>query len=75
MDITCAPSNQMNFEWLPMLTTSLRPMTDVTEKTELVPPERRQNKSKLCTPDGSFTFHLYTVADEPLVLTGDSSAA
>lgn len=36
-------------------------MTDVTEESELVP--KSQTNSRLCTPDGSFTFHLYTVTD------------
>lgn len=52
-------STQTSFEWLPNVDTSPMPMTDVTERTELVP----QTNNKLCTPDGSFTFDLYTVKE------------
>ena len=69
MDITV----ETNFKWIPTLTTSLMPMTDVTERTGFLSKRRRSN-SKLRTPDGSFTFHLYTVKNESLALIGDSLA-
>ena len=71
VDISRASSNTTSFEWLPTPTTS-RPMTDVTdERTGLMSAESGEDKSKLCTPDGAFIFHLYTVTD---ALTDGSSA-
>ena len=59
------PSNRSYLKWLPTATPRTVPEPEKNEMTTLLRQQVEQpDKTKLWTPDGSFTFELYTVIDE-----------